>query len=133
MVGPDHPPYYLVKRTMMNLRQKSLDMAPGGATRRPLAVQPATVEERGVTPSTAGQDDGGGPNPASASLQLEGTRQESSGISLRRQITTGTWNVQGMTQGNITVVEREMERCGLAVMGIAEHWWPGKIQHCRRK
>ena len=50
MVGPDHPPHYLVKRTMMNLRQHSLDMA----TRRPLAVQTSTAEERGVTPSTAG-------------------------------------------------------------------------------
>ena len=47
-------------------------MAPGGATRRPLAVQTATAEEREVTPSTAGQDDGGGPNPAPVSLQLEG-------------------------------------------------------------
>ena len=73
MVGPDHPPYYLVNRTMMNLRQKSLDMAPGGATRMPLAVQQASVEERGVTTSTAGQDDGGGPNHALGSLQLEGT------------------------------------------------------------
>ena len=112
MVGPDHPPYYLVKRTKMNFCQKSLDVAPGGATRRPLAVQTATAEERGVIPSTAGQDDGGGPNPTSGSLQLEGIRHEKSGISLRGQITTGPWNVQGMTQGEMTVVEREMERCG---------------------
>ena len=90
MVGPDNPPYYLVKRTMMNLRQTSLDMAPGGATRMPLAVQTATAEERGVTPSTAGQYDGGGPNPTPGSLQLEGIREERSGISLRRQIMTGT-------------------------------------------
>ena len=26
----------------------------------------------------------------------------------------------------MTVVEREMERCGLAVMGIADHWWLGQ-------
>ena len=101
-------------------------MAPGCANRRPLAVQTATAEERGVTPSTAGQDDGGGPNPASGSLQLEGIRQERSGISLRRQIMTGTWNVQGMTKGKMTVLEREMERCCLAVMGISEHWWLGQ-------
>ena len=50
-------------------------MVPGGATRRPLAVQTATAEERGVNPSTAGQDDGGGSNHASVSLQLEGIRQ----------------------------------------------------------
>ena len=126
MVGPGHPPYYLVKRTMMNLRQKSTDMALGGATRRPLVVQTATAEEREATPSNAGQDDGCGPNPASGSLQFEGIRQERGGISLRRQITAGTWNVQGMTQGKMTVVEREMERCGLTVMGIAEHWWLGQ-------
>ena len=82
----------------------------------PLAVETATAEERGATPSTAGQVDGGGPNPASGSLQLDGIRQERSGIALRRQITTGTWNVQGMTQGKMTVVEREMERCDVAVM-----------------
>ena len=45
-------------------------MAPGGATRRPLAVQTATAKERGVTPSTAGQEDGCGLNPTSGSLQL---------------------------------------------------------------
>ena len=101
-------------------------MAPGGATRRPLAVQTATAGERGVTSSAADQDDGGGPNPASGSLQLEGTRQERSGISLRRQVTTWTWNVQKMTQGKMTAVEREMERCRLAVTSIAEHWWLGQ-------
>ena len=52
----------------MNVRQKSLDMVPGGASRRPLAVQTDTAEERGVNPSTAGQDDGGVPNHASVSL-----------------------------------------------------------------
>ena len=26
----------------------------------------------------------------------------------------------------MTVVEREMERYGLAVIGIAEHWWKGR-------
>ena len=31
-----------------------------------------------------------------------------------------------MTQGKMTVVERQMERCGLAVTGIAEHWWIGQ-------
>ena len=61
---------------------------------RPLEVHTATAEERGVTPSTAGQDDGCGPNRASGSLQLKGTRQERIVISLRRQITTGIWNVQ---------------------------------------
>ena len=65
----------------MNLRQKSIDMASGDATRRPLAVQTATAEDQGVTPSTAGQDDGGGPNPASGSLQLEGTRKN--GVAFR--------------------------------------------------
>ena len=101
-------------------------MALGGAIRMPIVVQTATAEERDATPSNAGQDDGCGPNPASGSLQFDGTRQERSGISLRRQTTAGTWNVQGMTQGKMTVVEREMERCDLEVMGIAEHWWLGQ-------
>ena len=98
-------------------------MAPGGATGRPLVVQTATAEERGVTPSTAGQVGSGGPNAASGSLQLEGTRQERIGISLRKQITIGTWNVQGMIQRKMTVVEREMERCGLALMGSLKPWY----------
>ena len=110
----------------MNLRQKRLDVAPGGATRMPLEVQTATSEERGTTPSNAGQDDGGGPNPAPGRLQLEGIIQERSGISLRGQITTGTWNAQGITQGKMTVVEREMAWRGSAVIGIVEHWWLGQ-------
>ena len=53
------------------------------------------------------------------------------GISLRRPITIGpTWSVHGMTQGKMTVVEREIERCDLAVMGIAEHWWLGQGRFC---
>ena len=106
----------------MKLRQKSIDVAPGGATRRPLVVQTATAEERGGTPSNAGQDGGGGRNPASGSLQLEGTRHERIGTSLRGQITTGTRNVQGMILRKMTVVEREMERCGLAVVGSLKPW-----------
>ena len=71
----------------MNLRQKSTKMAPGGATRRPLVVQTATVEERGAT-----------------QVML----------------------VKMTNPVKMTVVEREMERCGLAVMGIAEHGWLGQ-------
>ena len=97
-------------------------MAPCDATRRPLVVQTATAEERGATPRHAGQDGGGGPNPASGSLQLEGTRQERIGISLRRHITTGTWNVKGMIQRKMNMLTMEMERSGFAVMGSLKPW-----------
>ena len=43
-------------------------------------------------------------------------------------IMTETRKVQGMTQGKINVAEREMERCGLAVMAINKHRWLGQVR-----
>lgn len=45
---------------------------------------------------------------------------------MKEGIRIGTWNVRSMYTGKIEVIQREMERIGIAVLGISEMRWKGK-------
>jgi len=45
---------------------------------------------------------------------------------MKEGIRIGTWNVRSMYTGKIEVIQREMERIGIVVMGISEMRWKGK-------
>jgi hypothetical protein len=38
----------------------------------------------------------------------------------------GTWNVRSMQSGKMDVIQREMERLEIAVMGLSETRWKGQ-------
>ena len=47
-------------------------------------------------------------------------------IALRSVLRVAPWNVRGMLQvGKLDVIEKEMERCGVEIMGISESHWRG--------
>ena len=37
-----------------------------------------------------------------------------------------TWNVQGLTTGKLAIIEKEIERCKIDILGFAESWWLGE-------
>ena len=83
----------------------------------------ATGGERDVAPGSLGSnDDGARPNPIMGSHGPDGPVDRSN-ISLRHTTMCATWNVRGLTLGKLEVISTEMERCGVKVLGIAEHWW----------
>ena len=48
---------------------------------------------------------------------------EGPGGRLRKEIKIGTWNVRSLYQGKHYIVEKEMERTEIEILGICEHRW----------
>ena len=42
---------------------------------------------------------------------------------LRKPINVATWNVRGMSDGKVEIVEKEMAINYIKVLGISESWW----------
>ena len=45
---------------------------------------------------------------------------------LRKPINVATWNVPGMSDGKVEIVEKEMAINDIKVLGISESWWLGQ-------
>ena len=50
---------------------------------------------------------------------------ESKVQSCKEQYCIGTWNVRSMIQGKLEVVEQEMARVNISILGISELKWMG--------
>ena len=56
----------------------------------------------------------------------DGSAVEGQASRLGKQFRIGTWNVRTMHAGKIDILEKEMERLCLNVLGICEHRWKGQ-------
>ena len=70
-------------------------------------------ESNGLTESSR-RDDGRKPDGATLEGQIS---------RLSKRLKLGTWNVRTMDLGKVNILENEMERLGLNVLGICEHRW----------
>ena len=71
-----------------------------------------TGEVSSARASTGKRDDGHKPDCVTA---------EGPGGRLRKKIKIGTWNVRSLYQGKYHIVEKEMERTEIDILGICEH------------
>ena len=95
-------------------------------TRRPEDTTTATAEERVAAQSTPVSDDGTGLKPTVGSSVPDGFGKETNSTPLRKPITIGTWNVRGMSDGKLQIVEREMIANDVKILGVSELWWLGQ-------
>ena len=126
MKGPDDPSLYSVVFTNMRSNHKEEnDIVLEGETRRPEDAQTTTTEERNdILSTTDGNEESGSKPPRNS--DLDDHRGEQIGISLRRNMTIGTWNIRGLTTGKLQILTAEMARCNTKILGIAEHWLSGQ-------
>lgn len=110
----------------MRVRNKVIKKVSDGGTRRLEDTTNVSVEERDATQSIPGCDDGARPNPSNGSHVLDGPRDERSSNPLRKLTSIATWNVRSMSAGKLEIVEREMTRCDIKVLGVSELWWHGQ-------
>ena len=90
-----------------------------GATRRLEDTSNATGEERDAVQSTPADDDGAVPNPFLGSSDPDGLRRSGNSTPLRNDWKFGTWNVRSMSAGKQQIVEQEMKRNNIKVLGVA--------------
>ena len=74
-------------------------------------------EESSTLTESSRRDDGAKP---------DGATVESQTSRLGKQFRIGTWNVRTMHAGKVDILESEMERLRLNVLGICEHRWKGE-------
>ena len=56
---------------------------------------------------------------------VDGTGDRSKDLCCKGQYCIGTWNVRSMNQGKLEVVEHEMTRVNIDILGISELGWTG--------
>ena len=74
------------------------------------------------SPGDLNGDDGPGSNPTLGNPAPDGPGDERRSISLRHVTTCATWNIRGMTQGQLNVITHDMNRCGVSILGVSENW-----------
>ena len=91
-------------------------------------IKNATGKEVESSMERTNTDDAMSLNPDYGRLMADaGLAQER--INLRNNLRLGTWNVRTLNQaGNLFTVTREMERCNIKILGVAETHWIGKGQ-----
>ena len=98
---------YLAKK-FMTAKLKAIQRSDGGSP-GPGRSETYTGEESSARASTGKRDDGHKPDCVTV---------ESPGGRLRKKIRIGTWNVRSLYQGKHHIVEKEMKRTEIDILGI---------------
>ena len=51
---------------------------------------------------------------------------EGNSTSLRKTSYMSTCNVKGLTTEKLAIIEKEIERCKIDIIGFADSWWSGE-------
>ena len=76
-------------------------------------------EESSTLTESSRRDEGGKPDGATVESQTTSSR-------LGKTLKISTWNVRTMHAGKIDMLESEMNRLNLNVLGVCEHRWKGQ-------
>jgi len=57
---------------------------------------------------------------------VDRTREQRLNLSCKKRMKIGTWNVRSMQSGKMDVIQREMERLEISVIGLSETRWKGQ-------
>ena len=113
----------------MRAQAQAREMVPIGENPKPKGSQKETGKERSTDDNTqraVKDDDNGMPNPLVGSMSLETLMVEGNSMSLRKTSYMATWNLQGLTSRKLAIIEKEIERCNIDILGFAESWWLGE-------
>ena len=93
-------------------------------TLRSKGVQHATEEERRTSTSSSRADEVFGPKQKGrSSADMPGS--ETKVQCCNEKYCIGTWNVRSMNLGKLDVVEQEMARINIDILGVSELKWTG--------
>ena len=96
-----------------------------GETPRPECDLRATGKERNGEYSALGYNDALGLKPKGR-LEADHIKEQRLVLSFKQKMKIGTWNVRSMQSGKMDVIQNEMKRLGISIMGLCETRWKGQ-------
>lgn len=120
----NHPCNY-AKKTDMNKANSNKDIVADGETPRPECDLTATGKEQDGESKAIQSNEATGLKPKGCPV-ADRTGEQRLNLSCKMRMKIGTWNVRSMQSGKMDVIQREMERLQITVMGLSETRWKGQ-------
>ena len=109
----------------MNCTKKKKPIVANGESPRPECNSIITGKERDGELNAGGPNEATGPKPKGRPV-ADQTRRQRLNLSFKQKMRLGTWNVRSMQSGKIDVIQGEMKRLDIAIMGLCETRWKGQ-------
>ena len=122
--GHGKPLQYFCFENPMNSMKRQIDMMLEDEPSRSEGVQYATGEEWRAITNSSRKNDVAGPKENQCSV-VDVSGGESKVQCCKEQYCTGIWNVRSVNQGKLHVVNQEMARVKINILGISELKWMG--------
>ena len=117
-------PLSLPRKFMMYPRRKSA-IVTKGETLRPEGDLMATEEEHIDESGATGSNEATGPKPKGRPA-VDMAMKQRLDMSCKKSMKVGTWNVRSMQSGKMDIIQKEMGRMDIAILGLCETRWKGK-------
>jgi hypothetical protein len=109
----------------MNCAKTEKPIVANGESPRPECNSIITGKERDGELNAGGPNEATGPKPKGRPV-ADQTRRQRLNLSCKQKMRLGTWNVRSMQSGKIDVIQGEMKRLDIAIMGLCETRWKGQ-------
>ena len=120
----NHPCQH-AKKTVMNQAISNKVIVADGETPRPECDSTATGKERDGEFKAIQSNEVTELNPKGGSV-ADRTGKQRLNLSCKKKMKIGTWNVRSMQSGKLDIIQREMNRLDISVMGLSETRWKGQ-------
>src|SRR6218665_638326 len=110
-------------QTVMTKKEKPI--VANGETPRPECDLTATGKEQEKESGAAGCNEETGLKPKGR-LEADLIRGQLLNLSCKQKMKIGTWNVRSMQSGKMNIIQREMKRLEISIMGLSETRWKGQ-------
>ena len=107
------------------MTKKEKQIVANGETPRPECDLTATGKEQEKESGAARCNEETGLKPKGR-LEADRTRGQRLNLSCKQKMKIGTWNVRSMQSGKMNIIQREMKRLEISIMGLSETRWKGQ-------
>ena len=118
-------PCQLAKKITMNKVNSFNKVVADGETPRPECDSTTTGKEQDGESKATGSNEATGLKPKGCPV-ADRIGEHRLNLSCKKRLKVGTWNVRCMQSGKMDIIQREMKRLEISVMGLSETRWKGQ-------
>jgi hypothetical protein len=118
-------PLSTAKKTVVMYSNRNKTIVTKGETLRPEGDSMATEEEHNEESGASGSNETTGPKPKGRPA-VDMTRKQRLDMSCKKTMKIGSWNIRSMQSGKMDIIQKEMKRMDITILGLCETRWKGK-------